>query len=66
MLGMLDNKGSSEVADVYQKFQAYPEERDIVVVNTNESDVLARNWGRNFKWCFRNGEPIFTLGPHCN
>ena len=24
-----------------------------------------RHFGKNIPFCFKNGEPLFTIGPHC-
>ena len=42
------------------------EDEDNILKGTNtKKERIKRNFGNCWVFCFKNGEPLFTIGPHC-
>ena len=43
-----------------------PEDDTTLLLNLEETKPHPIWTGKTFAFCYRNGYPMFTIGPHCN
>ena len=56
-----DESGMQEEEDLEEEYE------DNILKGTNtKKERIKRNFGNCWVFCFQNGEPLFTIGPHCN